>query len=1761
MDSGSSENLISASYYKLLGPSQFRLYPLGSQQFLTATSGPIEMEGFIEIPVQFFDNVRHCSYTRLVQFLVATQLSNDIIFGHPLIVKMLESHNYATRTLHFHAHLTPDLPGRISCPTDSVLPSPEWKRDGPMVVARATTIPPRSSRSIPVRFDARITHIFMPSDREHVSTLQAELGAMVYAEPSAVWTRARSMVPVTFAPFMVIAPADGTIDSHFDVVVSNESDVLVHLHESTPIGVVTHLEGARAKQQAAFDKISVEAAYTPAQIEAIKATMMSVAASAIYDILHSPQFVVGSVAPALGAPPRLRPPRASTFTPSEFTLPQLAAQFLQCGISGPLPEVVASGSASVVSLADSNPVADASNDGQTVFGYINSKLSREERADVLGMLMNNQGAFADADIFHTPLAHGVKHNIVLQPGTTPIKQNPYRASPANQAIISEYVANLKKAGLIRESNSPWASPVIVVSKEGSDKKRVCVDLRRLNSVVQKDAFPLPRVEDCLNLLHGARHMSILDLKDAYHHVPLTESSIPLSAFVTKDGLFEFKVMTFGHCNAPATFQRYVGQVLQERLGKDCVVYFDDIVVYTKGDLKDHLAAVDRVLKLLAAARLSCKASKCQFAVQELKFLGHIVSSTELKPDPEKIRAITDMPIPSDVPHLRSFLGFLNYYRDFVKNFAIIAKPLYRLTRKDVVWQWGPMQQAAFQRLKDILVSSCVLRSPDFDRPFILQTDASYDGFGAVLSQNFEDGEHPVSFASTQLNEAQQNYSATDLECTAVVWAVKRFAHFLADRPFTVETDHSALVWLPTKRSENKRLARFANYLSQFNFVVRHRSGIHNANADALSRLPLPRANEMEEEKLESELFSSISPVYVRHISRLQNVFNPIPIVHSNVQQTVPRHIPFTRLDRIRPTSHRHRQHTFGNVDTLLTDTNSRSITYPSPNGDGSQYTVARSIGRIHPQIVNVTHRDSRGHVQTTSASNSAGSSDAWFVADLADLVATTPLSASCSSSILPREPLTVFASHIREVHASSSEHKSDDSTGSDDLYESFTIEDSAQITRLLAAQLSEGELQPFINFLARNEVPSNYSYAQIQELRRNAQYYLLHPDNGGLYYCPRLSSPGERPRSESNMLRLVIPLSFRKPLMEIFHDTPFGGHLGLSKTLARIRAHYYWPSMYHDISTHVGKCASCLSEKIRRRSVQHPFMPVSPPQSPFDTVSIDFSGPFPLCADFRYMLTILDSFSKWVICVPTIDMTARTAARVILSEVVFRFGIPRVLLSDQGSQFTGELMSQMFRALSIDKRVTSTYRPEGNGGCERVQGTIKQIIHTVATDTFSSQWAQLLPAAVFAYNTSVHEFTQFSPYFMLFGHEARIPLSPLTEEFYSVSSEKSLDEMWINELLHTLTKAHNHVRDQYQSAVDSKLKQLQSAHSLPSYSVGDLVYCARPQMSVRRDPKSIRSYFEGPFRILRRLGQLNYEIRPEGRPTARSHIVNVASLRASQQVVANTPAAAANPTAVVVAPQPSAPQSPVVAASSSPVVGSRASPMELDDDVAPPAVAASTLPTAASAPSLATSSAASSTPQRKRRSRTPTPAATLPPHLSPFYTPPGVDRRQELATLSADFATAATTVAVDAALSQLAEAELEEKHDFPSRSSSQHSKRRRFNIPPEPQPSAARLSQTHNLRASGHVGRPSYTQLGQEQLAAEHHILSYSLPPRAGSHSTRPHTRNPHPRHASTSTVAPANFIMRIAAPSSSSDTSRSVSYRPFPQLIDSAPAVYRSHK
>ena len=507
-----------------------------------------------------------------------------------------------------------------------------------------------------------------------------------------------------------------------------------------------------------------------------------------------------------------------------------------------------------VEIAVLEQVDVPSETGNTVIANVVPDTISQEKQEMLWGLVETHGAELDAkrreqfyellltysDIFASSsddLGRTAKLGHSIHTGdATPVRQPVRRIPPYRRQEVQTLLDEMLRKEVIQRSTSPWASPIVLVKKKDGTT-RFCVDYRKLNDVTRKDAYPLPRIDATLDTLAGSKWFSTLDLLSGYWQVEMAESDRQKTAFCTTEGLFEFKVMPFGLCNAPATFQRLMDLVLAGLQWSHCLVYLDDVIVLGR-TFEDHLHNLQAVFHRIRDAGLKLKPPKCAFFQPTVQYLGHIISEEGVAADPAKIEKVVSWPAPTSTREVQQFLGFASYYRRFIRDFARVAKPLHRLTERTRSFFWAADCQSAFEELRHSLSTAPVLAHPDFSRSFILDTDASNTGIGAVLSQIDDSGkERVVAYGSRVLSKPERRYCVTRRELLAVVYFTRQFRPYLAGRRFTLRTDHGSLTWLRNFKEPEGQLARWLERLQEFDFGIEHRRGRKHTNADALSRLP------------------------------------------------------------------------------------------------------------------------------------------------------------------------------------------------------------------------------------------------------------------------------------------------------------------------------------------------------------------------------------------------------------------------------------------------------------------------------------------------------------------------------------------------------------------------------------------------------------------------------------------------------------------------------------------------------------------------------------------------------------------------------------------------------------------------------------------------------------------------------------------------------------------------------------------------------------
>ena len=463
---------------------------------------------------------------------------------------------------------------------------------------------------------------------------------------------------------------------------------------------------------------------------------------------------------------------------------------------------------------------------------ISSELSEAQQADVRVLLEEYKDIFTDVP----SITDFGEHRIQLTTAE-PIKGRAYSLPLALRETLDREIDSMLAMGIIEESAAAYASPVVMVKKpDGST--RVCIDYRKLNTVTVFDPEPMPTAEEIFAKLAGDRYFSKFDLSKGYWQVPVCEQDRDLTTFICHRGLFRFRVMPFGLVNAPATFSRLMRRVLRDSQGLDN--YLDDVLAHTS-DWNRHLLALRDFFERICHAKLTLRPSKCEIGETTVSFLGHSLSEGVMSPRQETVDKILNAPPPRTLKQLRAFLGLASFYRKYVPNFAVIAAPLTDATKKGNPNEitWNDAREYAFQELKKRISTPPILRLPDVTQPFILQTDASHLGVGAVLLQEDCAGEkRPVAFASRKLQPRESRYSTIERECLAIVWGITKFQEYLYGSEFILETDHQPLQYLRQAKFQNGRLMRWALTLQPYRFLLRAIRGRDNVAADCLSRNPL-----------------------------------------------------------------------------------------------------------------------------------------------------------------------------------------------------------------------------------------------------------------------------------------------------------------------------------------------------------------------------------------------------------------------------------------------------------------------------------------------------------------------------------------------------------------------------------------------------------------------------------------------------------------------------------------------------------------------------------------------------------------------------------------------------------------------------------------------------------------------------------------------------------------------------------------------------------
>jgi transposase InsO family protein len=865
-------------------------------------------------------------------------------------------------------------------------------------------------------------------------------------------------------------------------------------------------------------------------------------------------------------------------------------------------------------------------------------LNKEEKKELLEVIKNNSSVFyLEGDkLGKVP---GFEQDIETKSGLKPVYVRPYRTPHALRGELRSQVKKLLENDVIEEAPfSKWNAPVLLVpkkqDKEGNHSWRMVVDFRKLNEVTEGDEYPLPLIDSIFSQLGRAKYFTVLDLASGFYQMELRKEAREKTAFTVPGGKFKFKRCPMGLKGSPAAFQRMMDCVLTGLNHETCFIYMDDVIVFAE-NVKEHNKRLDKVLKRLKDNNLKVQVQKCAFLRKEIRYLGHIIDQEGIRPDPRTVEKVRNFIKPRDKKGVQRFLGLAGYYRQFVKEFAKVAQPLSKLTRKNEKFNWEEAQQLAFEELKLRVTKAPILRFPDFTKQFIVTTDASDFALGGVISQ-YDEKEKldlPVAFCSRILNKAEKNYSTTEKELLAIVFTLKHFREYLYGRKFQVMTDHKALEYISNLKEPSSRLMRWRLALEEYNFEIKYIPGKTNSVADALSRMYITRKQARNNANDDSDLDAGAGPSGVN-----------------------------------------------------------RNIAYDT---------------------------------------------------------------------------------------------ESDSETETED----------------------------------EKEIDENISKEKKLEILKEC------------------------------------------------HNSVVGGHKGFKSTLQKVKKIVSWRGMGKEIKEYVRKCEKCQMNKITQKSAKNPMIITDTPERPWEKICLDVVGPLPEIAGKKYLLTFQDSFSKFVGAIPMKNQESETIARKMVKHIICAYGLPEVILTDQGANFTGSLFKNLCKMLGIKKIQTSAYRPQSNGALERFHRTLKEFIRNFAE---KGNWDELAPLGCFSYNITENDSTGFTPIEILLGREVELPSSfkEKSKPFYAYGD-------YVAELRESMIRINKEVRDNIIKAKETSQKFYNKKAVQRKFKIGDKIKIKVENVRRGRS-KKLEPQWEGPYVITDIISASNVKVK-KGRKEEVIHVDRINS--------------------------------------------------------------------------------------------------------------------------------------------------------------------------------------------------------------------------------------------------------------------------------------------
>ena len=1142
-----------------------------------------------------------------------------------------------------------------------------------------------------------------------------------------------------------------------------------------------------------------------------------------------------------------------------------------------------------------------------------------QKHELYQILIKNEKAFSksDLDIGLTDVAEA--HIEVTT--DKPVFTRQYPFSPKNREIAKAEVKKLYDAGVLEETFSEYNSPILLVRKKDSTY-RICIDLRKINDITKPIQSAIPTFEKMLQLLAGNTFYTSLDIYSAYNQILLDKESRQYTAFSLDDSRYQYKTLPQGHRSSVAIFQHLMHKIFDSQYRNMCV-YVDDVLLFNS-DFDSHMKNLDSALGKLINAKLKLKTSKCQLFKRKIKYLGHIASAQGLSPDNDKIAAIQTYPIPTNRRAVRGYLGMCGYFRRFIKDFAEIAHPLTELTSEKVKFNWNDAAHSAYIRLKSALCSPPVLKHPEFDKPFILTTDASKYSIGACLSQLDENNqERAISFMSKKLSGAQNNYSAYDLEFLAVFKSLKYFRPYLFGAKFELRTDNSAICYLMSQSCPTTRHLRYVNFIQDFQFTITHKKGADNVVADYLSRNPSHKHNRI-----------LYNPVL--------NLLTKVTVTPDNIQEWLLQYREELGL----------KEATFGRpsipeYDCFNPNNLCEQISIILTNKTSGAGTIRLAIADL--LLKNKKYLETNEYISETGATTyikrlkegapmkelevKAVSSllkcpifyqtrENWrvslpeFRSTVSDQAKAAPLGVIIQLKLdshnnwiwenldlqhtIPKDGDEVLVKSKQQrinYKKPYSEIENPNEATCSDSEDEECIVCTVQLTGRRPAKTSPRYTS--VNMINAQEDAQNPIYIpSTKELIKHQQAdmdyalpwlkfikdglkpaitkseFLKYKDSVRIADDGVLVVETRDPETLEAKEVIVLPRALLLPTLRLVHDKL--GHSGKDKCIAHIKQYFHRPH----IATYVDRfIASCLECKSKKGYTSKPAKLQETPtvQDRYQVWAIDVVVINRKSSEgHNCIITMMDLFSRWVEASPQKSQTAEIVAQVILDNIVCRFGVPQKLLSDRGTNFMSNVIGELCKLLQISRTVTSPYRPQGNAKLERFHRFLKNCIKS-RVNHLQDDWHKYVPFALLAYRSSVHKGTTFSPAYLHLGQNINLPLAMLRDEpnlpLYKLGMSKS--DLVTEVAVRMADCREEYIKTMKENTRSNIIQANKQRKNTQEFKVNDPVLLRRPVPDKKMSEKLHRNYY-GYFRIISKDSPVTYTIQEEnGKKQYKAHFDNL----------------------------------------------------------------------------------------------------------------------------------------------------------------------------------------------------------------------------------------------------------------------------------------------